>query len=140
MQIEFPSQDKLICTFNIEPVAAVRMTRGELKLKYMDPRILSSAQHSKIKAIQKYMDFKKAMAWLVKAQRFAMPMHSFWMVFYIPTEKRDRWGHLHIETTPDTDNLTKALKDAVCKKDHMIADYRATKVWSEKGKIEIYTI
>lgn len=139
-KIELPNKDKLIVRFDIEPVAAVRMTRGELKLKYMDERILTKAQISKKKAIAKYMNFKSSMAWLAKSQRFVMPLHSFWMIFFVPTSNEERWGYLHTETTPDTDNFAKALKDATNKNDHMIADYRATKVWAACGRIEIYTL
>lgn len=139
-KIDLPGKDKLIIRFEIEPVAAVRMTRGELKLRFIEDRFLKPQQISKKKAIAKYLNFKGAMGWLSAKHKFVMPLHSFWMIFFVPTRFKERWGTLHTETTPDTDNFTKALKDATNKKDHMIADYRATKVWAEKGSIEIYKL
>jgi Holliday junction resolvase RusA-like endonuclease len=136
--IELPSPNKLIVSFNIHPVPALRMTRGELKLKFMDERILNAQQISKKKKIQRYMDFKTTLLWEAKMKRFQIPHYNFWMVFFLQTVKAERWGQLHVENTPDTDNLTKALKDALAKKDHMIADYRASKIWAKEGKIEIY--
>jgi Holliday junction resolvase RusA-like endonuclease len=140
MRVTLPPLEDLIVSFDVDPVPAIRMTKGELKLKFMDERILSPQQISKKKAIQRYMDYKTTMVWKAKMKRFQMPHYLFWMVFYMPTRQADRWGNLHQECTPDTDNLTKALKDALCKKDHMIADYRSTKVWAEKGKIQIFKL
>jgi Holliday junction resolvase RusA-like endonuclease len=38
---------------------------------------------------------------------------------------------------PDLDNLIKAICDAIYKNDSAIWDYRATKLWGERGQIII---
>jgi len=41
------------------------------------------------------------------------------------------------EQTPDVDNLTKALLDAIYKNDSHISDLRITKIWSRNDRITI---
>ena len=63
---------------------------------------------------------------------FHMPMPKSWS----KKKKLEMIGMPH-QQKPDWDNLAKALCDAVHSDDSFIFDFRATKLWAEKGAIEV---
>lgn len=75
-----------------------------------------------------------------------LPESGFHVIYHLPMP--DSWtkkkkalmnGKPH-QTKPDADNLQKALQDCLCASDQHIWDFRVTKVWAEKGAIEIKSI
>lgn len=63
---------------------------------------------------------------------FHMPMPKSWS----KKKKREMLGQPH-KQRPDWDNLAKALQDAVMPEDSVVWNMQVTKVWAEKGGIEI---
>lgn len=72
-----------------------------------------------------------------------MPESGAHIIFYIPMprswskKKRNEMNGKPHRQRPDTDNLFKALADAIYGDDSHIHDVRISKVWSEKGRIAI---
>ena len=109
----------------ILPVAKPRMTKRDTWLKRP--------------ATTKYWNFKDE----VKRLGIKMPLSGAHIIFHMPMpksvkgSKREKTlGRPH-QVKPDADNLIKALFDALYENDAGIWDFRVTKVWSEKGRIEI---
>lgn len=61
---------------------------------------------------------------------FVLPMPASWS-----NKKRDAMDGQPHQQKPDSDNLVKALLDAVHKEDCAVWDYRVTKIWGEVGAI-----
>jgi Holliday junction resolvase RusA-like endonuclease len=53
-------------------------------------------------------------------------------------KKKKRMNGLHCKVKPDTDNITKAVKDALKKQDSEVWYEKAEKRWAFKGSILIY--
>jgi Holliday junction resolvase RusA-like endonuclease len=51
--------------------------------------------------------------------------------------KRARMKGRPHQSKPDSDNMTKALFDALSKEDQSVWDYHVTKIWDEEGYIEV---
>lgn len=133
-------ENGLICyQFDITPVPALRLTRGQMKLIHaLDGRLTKQQLQVKHK-IKRYLAFKTSFAWLAASKRFTFPESDVKITFIMPTKEKERWGQPH-QFAPDLDNLLKAVKDACCKRDEHIWDYGGiSKVWGEKGMISIIT-
>lgn len=109
----------------ISPVAKPRMTKRDTWLKRP--------------ATSKYWAFKDEVRLLgIKVPlcgahiTFHMPMPNSWS-----RAKREKMVCRPHQVKPDADNLVKALFDALYENDAGIWDFRVTKVWSDKGKIEV---
>lgn len=63
---------------------------------------------------------------------FHLPMPASWS----EKKKQKMEGQAH-QQVPDSDNLVKALLDALFGNDSHIWDYRVTKLWARAGAIEI---
>lgn len=63
---------------------------------------------------------------------FVLPMPASWS-----NKKRDTMDGQPHQSKPDSDNLVKALLDAVLPEDCAVWDYRVTKLWGEVGAIII---
>lgn len=94
--------------------------------------------------IKRYWDYKDALKFEAARQKFEIPTKEFWAKFYIPmpkswsAKKKERMCFVLHESKPDSDNLIKAMFDALRKKDQVISDYRASKFWIDApGHIEI---
>jgi Holliday junction resolvase RusA-like endonuclease len=65
------------------------------------------------------------------------------LIFYIEMpkswskKKREEMFLQPHKQRPDTDNLTKAVKDVLCEDDSSIWDEHSTKLWAETNAIEI---
>lgn len=95
--------------------------------------------------IEKYNDYKAAVAAEAKRIGFTMPEQGAHVTFYIPVSKswrkhKKEFYHLKLhQERPDADNLYKSLSDSLMLEDKTIADVRITKKWvnSDKGWIDI---
>ena len=64
---------------------------------------------------------------------FIIPMPNSWS-----KKKKERMNGLPCKVKPDTDNLTKAVKDTFCKNDSHIWKETAEKRWGFKGSLIIF--
>lgn len=64
---------------------------------------------------------------------FVLPMPKSWS----KAKRQQQLGKPHLQK-PDTDNLIKAVLDAVHEEDQGIWDIRGTKVWGNEGQIIIF--
>ena len=105
------------------------------------PRMTQSDKWKKRPATEKYWTFCDTIrAHKVKFEPgdhviFHIEMPDSWS----GKKKRIMAGTPHMQT-PDLDNLVKALGDAIYKNDCLLWTYRATKLWSVTGKIEIISM
>jgi len=111
--------------YAIDPRAKPRMTRKDV----YNPKPI----------VLTYWAYKKH-AQLI---RIKVPEHGAHVVFKLrmpkswsKKKKRAFEGQPH-QQTPDIDNLTKGLLDAVFDDDSKVWDIRATKLWAYEGAIEI---
>ena len=115
--------------YPVAPVTKPRMTQRDKWLKPARP------------AVAKYWAYKDE----VKAAGIIVPESGSHITFYIKMpkswSKKDKlkWDGKPHQTTPDKDNLEKALLDAIYKDDSHIWDSRVTKVWALEGSITIKT-
>lgn len=108
------------------PIPAIRMTKAD--------------RWKKRPSVLRYFAYKDALRLHYGSQElperirlvFTLPMPKSW------SEKRRiaMDGKPH-QQRPDTDNLTKAVKDSLAKEDSYIWDEHATKYWGRVGSIEI---
>lgn len=112
-----------VCCYPITPVPKPRMTKLD-KWKKRD-------------CVMRYWEFKDE----VKRHKVVFPEYKAHVTFHMPMPKSwskkkklnlDGQGH---KSTPDLDNLLKALFDALFINDSHLWDYRATKVWAYTGAI-----
>lgn len=116
-------------TFNVTPVGKPRMTQRD-KWKKRPP-------------VLRYYQFKDEIN-LAAKQIDYVPADELKLVFYLPMPKswsykkrREMRGRPH-QQKPDTDNLTKAFKDALCEDDSYIWHEDCAKYWDHEGRIEVY--
>lgn len=113
--------------YEINPVAKPRMTRRD-----------KWAQRPAVMRYRMFCDhFRLVVRTLPETFHvtFHLPMPASWS-----QKKRDSLRGKPHQQKPDVDNLLKAVADAAMKDDSGIWDVRATKVWSDSGKIEIKEI
>jgi len=102
------------------------------------PRMTRADRWKKRPVVLRYWDFcdKVEKANIIIPDKpniiFYIPMPSSWS----KKKKRDNLFDKHTQR-PDLDNYVKALFDAVYKEDSHIWTFKATKIWAEKGQIEI---
>ena len=118
--------------FNVTPNTAPRQTRKDT----WNPR----------PCVLKYRAFKDALRAEVAKTDFKPDvdlLEYFHVVFVIPFPKSyskkkrlNLLGRAHRQT-PDKDNLEKGFLDALLKQDCAVYDGRVTKVWGEKGAIQV---
>lgn len=127
--------------FNVIPMGAVRMTqsdRWKTNPTHLDPK---KRQRS---AVEKYFAFKKILTIQSKQVGFELGKHLE-AVYLIPMpsswseKKKQKMNGLPCESKPDTDNITKAIKDTLKKEDGDVWWEKAEKRWAFKGSIIIFT-
>jgi Holliday junction resolvase RusA-like endonuclease len=64
---------------------------------------------------------------------YLIPMPNSWS-----EKKKKRMNGLPCEVKPDTDNITKGIKDTFCKNDSNVWYEKAEKRWAYKGSIIIF--
>jgi Holliday junction resolvase RusA-like endonuclease len=126
--------------FDVIPFGAVRMTqsdRWKTNPNHLDPN------KRQRKAVTQYFNFKNILVLQANLMRFELGK-CFDGVFLIPmpdswsAKKKERMNGMPCEVKPDTDNITKAIKDALRKNDSDIWYEKAEKRWAYKGSIIIY--
>ncbi len=120
---------KISYELDVEPVAKPRMTRRDkwakrpCVLRYWD-----FCDQLRLEAVKYNYSPEKTLSLI-----FVLPMPSSWS-----TRKRENMrGKFHTQK-PDLDNLIKAFKDALLKKDEGIHSYgEMHKIWGDTGRILI---
>lgn len=112
-------------SYYITPVPAPRMTRRD--------------KYAQRPAVKRYFAFRDK----CRLKRLKVPTNGAHVTFVIPMPKswsaKKKAAHLNKphQTTPDADNLLKALLDAVYADDRSVWDIRVTKIWGVIGQIVI---
>jgi Holliday junction resolvase RusA-like endonuclease len=125
---------------DVIPTAAPRMTRRDIF--YTDP-YHSDPKKRQRKIVTQYLAFKKSIKLQAALLKFTLPK-VFEAVYFIPMpdtwseKKKEKMNGLPHEQTPDTDNLTKALKDCLLDQDSSVWNEKAEKRWAYKGSIIIF--
>lgn len=106
------------------------------------PRMTARDKWKKRPAVLRYFAFRDE----CRLKRVSVPESNYHITFVIPmpqswaeSKKKRMDGSPH-QTTPDKDNLEKALLDAVYTDDKSVWDGRVTKLWGLTGKIIITDI
>lgn len=126
--------------FDVVPMGAVRMTKSDtwkLNPNHADPKKRQRP------AVTKYFAFKTLLQLQAKSVNFELgkcidavylvPMPDSWS-----KKKKDAMNGMPCESKPDTDNITKAIKDTLRKEDGDIWWEKAEKRWAYKGSIIIF--
>lgn len=126
--------------FDLIPMGAVRMTKRD--------RIFTNPNHAdpkkrQRKVVMQYFAYKSALFVLAKQMKFELnevldalyliPMPDSWS-----EKKKQRMNGLPCKVKPDTDNITKGIKDALKKNDSDIWWEKAEKRWAYNGSIIIF--
>lgn len=126
--------------FDIIPMGAVRMTKSDTwktNPNHVDPR------KRQRKAVCQYFNFKNTL--IKQALLMDYKLGKFLeAVYFIPmpdswsNKKKEKMNGMPHETKPDTDNITKGVKDALKKDDSDVWWEKAEKRWAFKGSIIIF--
>lgn len=114
--------------FDIDPVPKPRMVRSD------------SWRHRS--CVDRYWVYKDELVMLARTLDYE-PANILNIIFYLPMpqswsqKKKDKMRGKPHQQKPDTDNLMKAFKDCLMKKDETIYDERSRKFWDDKGRIEV---
>lgn len=123
-----------VTVLKIEPSTHVRSTRGDSwlfavsdeyieefdkKRTLLDPEAKPGRNMNRKRQLEKYNAYKQELQWLAKKAGFTVPHGYFAVWFYMPHPKS--WRRKKIaenlykphQSTPDWDNCTKALFDAL---------------------------
>jgi len=126
--------------FDVIPMGAVRMTKSDtwkLNPFHKDP---AKRQRP---AVTKYFEFKNLLIMCAKKINFELGKYID-AVYLIPMpaswsdKKKKLMNGMPCEVKPDTDNITKAIKDTLRKEDSDIWWEKAEKRWAYKGSIIIF--
>lgn len=101
------------------------------------PRMTQSDRWKKRPAVVRYWNYKDE----VRLNKVFVPESGSHITFILPMPKSwskkkkiEMDGKPH-QSTPDKDNLEKALLDAIFDEDKKVWDSRVTKQWGKEGKI-----
>lgn len=111
---------------NITGQTHVRTTQGDRWYFRIPRNKLRPAGLARLERIEKYNQYKIDLLSLCKAQRFTIPSQGLCIRFFIPvpkswSEKKKKLYHgtLH-QSTPDLDNLVKAIFDSLLVEDKFV--------------------
>lgn len=103
------------------------------------PRMTRSDRWKKRACTTKYWNFKDRL----KELNFELPESGAHVIFHLPMpnswskkKKVEMSGKPH-QSTPDCDNMLKAIMDAVYENDCTVWDVRISKYWADKGMIVV---
>lgn len=127
--------------FDIVPMGAVRMTKSDtwkLNPNHTDP------YKRQRPAVTKYFAFKTLLTLQANQMEYKL---GRWLdaVYLVPMpnswskKKKEKMNRLPCETKPDTDNITKAIKDTLKNNDADVWWEKAEKRWSYNGSIIIFS-
>jgi Holliday junction resolvase RusA-like endonuclease len=130
---------------SITPQTFVRATQGD-SIFFKIPRDrLRPSGLKRLLRLERYNDYKISLLAEAKRQRFTFPAEGAHVTFFIPcpkswSKKKKKLYHFTLhQSTPDWDNLSKALCDSLLSEDKYIANVEVTKRWVDfpLGWIEI---
>lgn len=120
-----------LVTIKIDPIPKPRMTKADA--------------WKKRKCVMRYWDYKAELLVHWKNSRCGTLPNRMAVIFYIEMpkswskkKKEQMIGAPH-QSKPDADNLMKAFKDCLLDDDARIWDERSVKLWSDSGRIEVYS-
>jgi Holliday junction resolvase RusA-like endonuclease len=126
--------------FDVIPMGAPRMTQSD-KWK-TNPNHIDPMKRQR-KSVMQYFAFKNALRLQAIQLHFElgkvldaiylMPMPNSWSI-----KKKELMNGMPCEVKPDTDNITKGIKDTFRKNDSDIWYEKAEKRWAFKGSIIIF--
>ncbi len=126
--------------FNIIPMGAVRMTQSDKwKTNPNHPNPLKRQR----KCVTEYFAFKNNLVESSEDLKYTLGNHLD-AVYFIPMpnswseKKKLKMNGLPNKSKPDTDNITKAIKDALKKDDSDVWFEKAEKRWAYTGSILIF--
>jgi len=126
--------------FDVIPMGAPRMTQSD-KWK-TNPNHIDPNKRQR-KRVAQYFEFKRLLQYQANEMNFELG-NIFEAVYLIPMpnswskKKKERMNRLPCEVQPDTDNITKAIKDTLRKNDSDIWYEKAEKRWAYNGSIIIF--
>jgi Holliday junction resolvase RusA-like endonuclease len=126
--------------FDIIPMGGVRMSQSD-KWK-TNPNHADPLKRQR-KAVTQYFVFKDALVLQANQMGFTLGK-TLDAVYFLPmpdswsNAKKQRMNGMPCEVKPDTDNITKGVKDALRKNDSDIWYEKAEKRWAYKGSILIF--
>jgi Holliday junction resolvase RusA-like endonuclease len=126
--------------FDVIPVGAVRMTKRDTI--FLDPNHIDPNKRQR-PAVTMYFNFKNTLVAQAKKMGFTLGQ-TLDAVYLIPMP--DSWSGkrkaemvgMPCKSVPDTDNITKAILDALRENDSDIWWEKAEKRWSYRGSILIF--
>ena len=132
--------DRKFYLFEINPMGAVRMTRSDkwkTNINHINPL------KRQRKAVHKYFTFKTTIQLQAKSMGYNLgetleAVYVIQMPNSWSKKKKERMNGLPCKVKPDTDNITKAIKDALKVNDSDVWYEKAEKRWGYKGAIIIY--
>jgi len=126
--------------FDVIPIGAPRMTQSDKwKTNPNHPNPLKRQR----KSVTQYFAFKQSLKLQANLMQFELK-NALDAVYLIPmpntwsNKKKERMNGLPCEVQPDTDNITKAVKDTLRKNDSDIWYEKAEKRWAYNGSIIIF--
>jgi len=126
--------------FDVIPMGAPRLSQSD-KWK-TNPNHIDPMKRQR-KVVTNYYAFKNLLIWQAKEMNFELgqtldalyliPMPNSWSM-----KKKERMNGMPCKVKPDTDNITKGVKDTFRKNDSDIWYEKAEKRWAFKGSIIIF--
>lgn len=126
--------------FDVIPFGAVRLTQSD-KWK-TNPNHLDPKKRQR-ESVTRYYAFKDAIRLQANMMKLELA-DAFEAVYLIPMpdswsdKKKERKNKTICQVKPDTDNITKAIKDTLKKSDSSVWCENAQKRWAYHGSIIIY--
>ena len=126
--------------FDVIPMGAPRLSQSD-KWK-INPNHIDPLKRQR-KVVTNYYVFKNSLHYQAKQMQFELgktldalyliPMPNTWS-----SKKKERMNGMPCEVKPDTDNITKGIKDTFRKNDSDIWYEKAEKRWAFRGSIIIF--
>jgi len=128
-KFNFEGFTKIKYEFNIEPIAAPRMTQRD--------------KWAKRKCVTKYFGFRNKFLLQANVKGFDLPdVLNILFIISMPKswskKKKNMMCHTPHKSRPDRDNYLKAVQDSFNKDDGYVWDGRTIKIWGYTGKIIIF--
>jgi Holliday junction resolvase RusA-like endonuclease len=126
--------------FDVIPMGAVRMTKSDTWKT--NPNHIDPLKRQR-PAVTKYFAFKTLLQAQANQLGYVLGKHID-AVYLVPMpdswskKKKTLMNGMPCETKPDTDNITKAVKDTLKKDDSDVWYEKAEKRWAYKGSIIIF--
>lgn len=126
--------------FDIIPMGAVRMSNSD---RWKTNPFHKDVNKRQRKSVTKYFSFKNTLIKQSNELNYKLT-HYLDAVYFIPMpdswsqKKKELMNGMPHEQKPDTDNITKAIKDTMLKNDSKVWFESCQKRWAYKGSILIF--